>query len=98
LILPGRYAQPEPLVLVCSTCDEVFEPGQERAFQKHVYKCAIDNLPAILEAREEQKRRMRIFQPAAWNPDVDAHLAKVGERMLREGRLVMRKSERVRNE
>lgn len=98
LILPGQYAQPEPRVGVCSTCDQVFYRGEEEAWQKHVYRCAMQRLPEVLEARAEQKRRMEIFQPGSWNPDVDAYLAKIGERMLREGRLVMRKSERIRNE
>lgn len=99
LILPASYGQPDPgpRVGVCSTCDKRFYAGEEQAWQKHVGQCAMDHLPEILEARAEQKRRMAIFNES-WNPDVDAHLAKVGEKMLREGRLVMHKSERIRNE
>lgn len=99
LILPAAYGQPDPgpRVGVCSTCDKVFYRGEEQAWQKHVYECAMSRLPEILEAREEQKKRMAIFNES-WNPDVDEHLRKVGERMISEGRLVMRKSERIRNE
>jgi hypothetical protein len=97
LILPGHVQREEPLVGVCSTCDEVFYQGQEQDWQDHVYQCAMDNLPEIMAARAEQKKRLAIFHES-WNPDVDEHLAKVGERMVREGRLVMRKNERIRNE
>lgn len=97
LILPGHIAQAEERFGHCSTCDRVFYRGEEQAWQKHVYKCAMENLDEILAARAEQKKRLAIFHESE-NPDVDAHLAKIGERMLREGRLVMKKSERIFNE
>lgn len=97
LILPGHVAQQQEMVGVCSSCDKVFFRGEEQAWQKHVYECAMQQLPEILAARAEQKKRMAVFNES-WNPDVDEHLRKVGERMLREGRLVMRKSERIGNE
>lgn len=99
LILPAAYGQPAPgpRIGLCHICGEEFHRGEEQDWQKHVYRCAMDNLPEIMAEREEQKKRMAIFHESA-NPDVDAHLAKVGERMLREGRLVMKKSERIFNE
>jgi len=97
LILPGHYARQGERVGVCSTCDKRFYRGEEQAWQKHVYECAKAHLSEILAAREEQKRRLAIFHESD-NPDRDAHLAKVGEQMLREGRLVMKKSERIFNE
>lgn len=99
LILPAAYGQPDPgpRIGLCHICGEEFYRGHEQDWQNHVYKCAMDHLPEIMAEREAQKARMAIFHESD-NPDRDAHLAKVGERMLKEGRLVMKRSERIRNE
>lgn len=98
LILPGHYNKlPGARIGVCNTCGDRFYRGQEQEWQDHVGPCARRHLPEILEARAEQKKRLALFHESD-NPDVDAHLAKVGARMLREGRLTMKKSERIFNE
>ena len=48
------------------------------------------------EARGERlKERMPIFDPESWDPEVERHMREVGKRMLREGRLEVKKSERA---
>lgn len=42
--------------------------------------------------------RMPVFDPNEWSPEAEAHLAEVGRRMLKEGRLTMHPHERIHNE
>jgi hypothetical protein len=88
LVLPdGRRAQWR-----CNLCGEEFD--RYRDMERHTVDCArvhLDELRAVGRARARD-----LFAP--WNPDAEAHLARVGERMLREGRLTMRPNERIRNE
>lgn len=109
LILPGEAARqgvPElfvpkgyetgPVVLVgkCHLCDATFYRGQEQAWQEHVGECARSQLDEIRHQRE-QERKTSIFNEDNWDPELAAHMKKVGERMLREGRLVMKPNERA---
>lgn len=86
-----------PLVIVgkCHTCDEEFGRGREEEWQKHVGWCARRNLDEIMQAREEQKKRTALFDDESWDPEISDHMKKVGETMLREGRMVVKKNERA---
>jgi hypothetical protein len=46
-------------------------------------------------ARAEHKKRMAVFDDDSWDPEIRQHMDKVGERMKREGRLVVRPNERA---
>lgn len=72
-------------------CLAMFYPGEERAFQKHCGECAHRHRDAI----EERKNRLEIFREDAWDPEVAEHMRKVGQRMIREGRLVVKPHERA---
>lgn len=92
-------AQGEP-TMVCrvpigpgETCATAFWPGEERAFTQHVTRCAKQHEAEIRNA--SPRTRLPIFDEATWDPEVSEHLRAVGRRMLKEGRLVMHKSERV---
>jgi hypothetical protein len=73
----------------CRICGEEHdEQGMARCAQDH-----------IEEARGQRlKERLPIFDPENWSPEAEAHLREVGKRMIDEGRLEMKKSERVFNE
>lgn len=59
-------------------------------------RCA-RNHPDEIEAAK-LKNRIPIMDENQWNPDASAYLRKVGDRMIREGRLVMKPNERIENE
>lgn len=100
IIVPRGYESenaPEP-TMVCRVpineedlCLKGFYPGEERAFQRHVGICARQHRDAI----EERRKRLAIFHEDAWDPEIAAHMRKVGERMKREGRLVVKPNERA---
>lgn len=95
LMVPRGY-EGEPPVIVgkCHVCDATFYRGSEDEWQRHVGECARSHLGEIMDARAEEKQRMAIFQPDAWDPEFREHMDKVGARMKREGRLVQRPNER----
>jgi hypothetical protein len=82
------------LVGVCHTCQQRFGRGQEQEWQEHVGRCAREHLDAIMHEREK-KKRASVFNEDNWDPEVAAHLKKVGERMLEEGRMVLKPNERA---
>jgi hypothetical protein len=97
LLVPRGYEDPEPPVMVgvCHTCDARFYRGQEEDWQRHVGDCARAHLGEIMAARAEHKKRMAVFDDDSWDPEIRQHMDKVGERMKREGRLVVRPNERA---
>jgi hypothetical protein len=97
LLVPRGYEDPEPPVMVgvCTTCEARFYRGQEEDWQRHVGPCARAHLGEIMDARAAKKKRLAALQPESWDPEIRAHMDKVGERMKREGRLVVRPNERA---
>lgn len=97
LLVPRGYEDPEPPVMVgvCTTCDARFYRGQEEDWQRHVGPCARAHLGEIMDARAAKKKRLAALQPESWDVELEAHMAKVGERMKREGRLTVRPNERA---
>lgn len=77
-------------------CGAVYFPGEERKKMDHMATCARDHI-AEIRARALH-RRMPVFDPENWSPDAEAHVKKVGRRMLAEGRLTMKPNERIHNE
>lgn len=105
--VPSGYADEqeaaqEPGSLVCLVivdhdkrlmCGKVFGPHRRRAFQRHTGRCARKHMDEIRKAA--LAHRVPIMDEAAWDPEVAAHMQRVGERMLREGRLTVHPSERA---
>lgn len=81
------------LVGLCRVCGERFYKGRESEWQKHVGKCAKRNIDEL--RAESLRQRIPIFDENTWDPEVAAHLKRVGVQMLREGRLEMRPHERA---
>lgn len=75
------------------TCGTEFWPGQEAAFERHVRAC-VRKHEAEIHA-ESPRTRMPIFRPEAWDPELTAHMKRVGDRMLEEGRMTVKKNERA---
>lgn len=73
-------------------CGRLYYPGEERAWQKHVGECAREHADAI-HAERPSVRLPAVYESP--DPEVDAHMQKVGERMKREGRLTVHPSERA---
>jgi hypothetical protein len=92
LHVPAQYAT-EEVVLV--GCGQTFYRGQEDEWQKHVGWCARKNMDAIRETVADIRERRGPLDPAAWDPEIHEHMQKVGRRMRREGRLVVKPNERA---
>jgi len=87
LVLPGVGEARWP----CHMCGEEF-PSQ-RAQEQHVGPCAREKMGEIHAALEV--RRRSIFDSRNWDPEIAAHMRKVGERMKAEGRGEVLPSERA---
>lgn len=97
IILPGLHGE-EPF-LVCRVpdgkggiCGRLFYERERLAWQQHVGRCARSHEAEI--RAESLKGRMPVFDPENWDPQYEEHMRKVGERMLREGRLETKPNER----
>jgi hypothetical protein len=80
----------------CVLCEEVFYTQRDAA--RHFERNAERHLELAREAAGQLDLRPieeRIPILAPWDPEVAAHMRKVGERMVREGRLTVKKSERA---
>jgi hypothetical protein len=93
ILVPRDYAtDPPPIVGQCSLCELVFY-GQDEA-RRHFERNARKHAEMANEMRQERlEERMPVFEE--WDPEVAAHLRKVGERMVAEGRLEVRPDERA---
>lgn len=104
--VPSGYAderelQAEEPTMVCNVivdydgnlCGQTFVDGEERQWQKHCGTCAQANIEHIKAA--SMRERMPMFDPASWDPEMDAYMLDVGRRMREEGRWTVKKSERA---
>lgn len=87
LLLPGY----DIIVGRCEVpgCGAVFHEGEEAAWQAHVGPCARRNLDRIHSVMKG--RHLPAFDD--FDPEVSEHLRRVGERMLREGRMEVKPNE-----
>lgn len=106
LILPGpqppkgglsiwvpRGYEERPPTATCNMCGGAF--AGEAELLRHFRTCIL-NAGHDHRAEEYEKReRLAIFQEENWDPEVSAHLRKVGERMLAEGRWEVKPNERA---
>lgn len=95
MFVPRGYEDgPVRVVGTCNICGQRFEEeGAEQAWQEHVGACAKQHMDRI--QADVEKRRKSIFNADAWDPEIRAHMDKVGERMIEEGRLEVRPNERA---
>jgi hypothetical protein len=101
LMVPRGHEDPDPgpivgrcLVPGCDREGRPFYAGQEELWQKHVGWCARRNRDEIEAAIQERKDANPLQQRDAWDPELRDHMDKVGARMKREGRLVVKPNER----
>lgn len=90
LILPNK----EKIAFRCNVCGEGYADSEKLIWQQHVGNCARRNIDEI-RAKSPQGT---IWDDREWSPEATKHVRKVGERMLKEGRLEMKPEERVHNE
>lgn len=94
ILVPPGLADEVVIVGRCTVpgCGATFREGEEQAWQQHVGKCArahIDRLHAVMD------RAGAGPLGGDWDPEVTRHMRKVGEMMIREGRLTVKPSERA---
>lgn len=86
-----------PAIGYCGLCDVPYYT--ERGVRAHLRSAGHDAQVAIeLAEREAKKKRLAIFydpEAPGSDPEIEAHLKKVGQRMLREGRWEVKKNERA---
>jgi hypothetical protein len=107
LILPGpqpprgaltihvpRGYEERPAVGSCYLCGAEFAEGDNVI--AHMRKCVNAAGHDVQQDRIDKVDRLEIFlDPNAWDPEVEAHLRKVGERMRAEGRWEVKPNERA---
>lgn len=74
-------------------CGQVFELERQGDYDRHRTGCAAEHINEIRAG--SPRARMPIFDPANWDPEVDAHMRQLGEKMRKERRLVVKPSERA---
>lgn len=105
LILPGDRPARRPVSVVvphdgdrqatgfCGVCDVPFY--SDRDMRAHLRSGSHRDAMALsVQAEHARKERLAIFHTSA-DPEVEAHLKVVGKTMLREGRMVVKPSERA---
>lgn len=101
IFVPGKYveqgARPALRCMVPTgggeVCGAGFTEDQHELFQRHIGRCAKEH--EHIWRAESPKARMPVFDQDLWDPEVAAHMREVGQRMLREGRLTTKPSERA---
>lgn len=94
--VPRGYEDQEPIGLCLVTgCGARFYKGQEEAWQRHVGPCARAHLAEERGLNPAVKNEGTMWDENVWDPEVAAHMKKLGERMLKEGRLTVKPSERA---
>lgn len=96
--IPGQVEEREP-AFVCrvpvsatETCGEVFYEGERKQWERHMVRCARKHADEI-EAASHHRQTDPMRNP--WDPELAEHMKRVGDRMLREGRLIVKKNERA---
>lgn len=74
-------------------CGRVFDLDREGDYDRHRTDCAAQHIDEIRAG--SPRARMPILDPASWDPEIDEHMRKLGERMKRERRLEVKPSERA---
>lgn len=105
LVLPGGRSARRPVTVVvphdwdrratgfCGVCEVPFY--SDRDMRAHLrsgsHRDAIDE---VMRARRQRAEKLAIFNTDP-DPEVAEHMKRVGEAMLREGRMVVKKNERA---
>lgn len=92
LYVPKGYEQGEVAPIGgCYVCGTPFFPGDDHV--AHFKRCVKENEADLRE--QSIKKRMPMFDGDTWDPEIESHMKKVGERMLAEGRWEVKPNERA---
>jgi hypothetical protein len=100
LFVPGATRDEQEPKFVCRVpvnddgdlCGRLFYEDENRAYQAHSVKCSQSNMAHIRKLSEDRTLG-GLLSP--WDPEVDAHMRKVGETMRKEGRWTVNPNERA---
>lgn len=92
ILVPPSHADRPPPAFICLVpgCEVTFGEHERREYQEHTGRCARENMDKI--------RAQTAPHPVLggdFDPEVTAHMRKVGQRMLAEGRMEVKPSERA---
>ena len=97
IYVPGRYADTPGVRFVCrvptgprSICGAEFRSHE--SLVRHLRNECVSRHEEEIHT-SSLRARMPVLE--SWDPEVDAHMKRVGERMRREGRWTVRPSERA---
>lgn len=88
----ARESEVDERTLGCHLCKRLWPKRQRREWERHFAACVSEHRDEI-EQQSRARRLDGLLDP--WDPEVAEHMAKVGERMKREGRLEVHPSERA---
>lgn len=96
IIVPRGYEDGDVVIVgKCHVCGGEFGEGEEQRWQEHVGNCARAHMDEIRAMAPSEANKGTLWDPNEWDPEVDAHMLEVGRRMRREGRMVVKRSERA---
>lgn len=93
--MAGKLWVPETAREHIGVCNICGYEAPYRDAQAHMVRCARQYMDAIRAASPSQKWKGEAFDPETWDPEVEEHLKRVGQRMLREGRMTVKPNERA---
>lgn len=102
IFVPGKYVNDGPppafrcMVPVDrggAVCGAVFSRDQHDLYERHIGRCAEQHEDVWRQA--SPRHRLPVFDESNWDPEVAAHMRDVGRRMLAEGRMTVKPSERA---
>lgn len=102
MFVPGRYCEDGavaafrctvPIDANGATCGAAFTKEQHGLYERHTGRCARQH--EDVWRRAAPSHRLPVFDESNWDPEVAAHMRVVGARMLREGRMTVKPSERA---
>lgn len=91
ILVPRGNEDPLSLLCLVPGCGKAFARGEKEAWQRHCASCAKANLDKIHAAMDRRPALMR----EDFDPEVSKHMRQVGARMIEEGRLEVKPSERA---
>lgn len=75
------------------TCGQSFDDAA--SLQKHAIKCASAHIDEIRLASPIHKARGTVLDEDQWDPEVQRHMLRVGERMVKTGDYTIKPRERA---
>lgn len=95
IIVPREYAEPRPLKCNSPGCLQTFRVSEASLWQRHCVECGVRHLDEIRAIAPSVRDKGTIWDENQWDPEIAAHMRRVGERMLKDGDFEVHKHEQA---